>query len=419
MTLGTKHKTTMPFSITTFLLLLCLSSISKVTTSFQIPSPKGLSQTKIAELARKRFNNNDDLPMKGKVAVVTGAAGGIGSELVKVIHSLGGTVIAMDRDEQGLITLEQSLLCDNNAAAANDDDDTFIKLVTHHEDLNSVSASANDIKARFSTIDLLINNAGLGYVQDLTPGDTRMISRHGKDLAFTVNYLSHFLLTEKLLPCLEDAETKGRIVHVTSTFHWQVDGSEIAPRLESSSSSPGGEDPLVHRSNPKEQSSKHIARSYANTKLAQIWHSRSIRVRNCASVCACPTWAATGIAGEGAARDFLQKYAFAVEHCGPGLTSTINAMLRTEDELGDALNDGRSFVANCRMLDYIGGKDVWFTPSPWRDQLSGVVAAVLLFGQKFTHDEFIIQQTSPESFEDGEMRERFYQWSLKEVQPWL
>merc|ERR1719162_436368 len=93
-----------------------------------------------------------------------------------------------------------------------------------------------------------------------------MVSAQGKDFAFTVNYLSHFLLTEKLLQSLSNG---GRIVHVTSTFHWQVDGSELLPDRENGM-------PIAYQSDPTLQSPKHLERSYANTKLAQIWHSRSI-----------------------------------------------------------------------------------------------------------------------------------------------
>ena len=384
----------------------CLSLIPR-TKSFLVPQPVGLSQKKIIELARNRFQKrgDDDIPMDGKVVVITGAAGGIGNELCRVVHSLGATVVALDRDMNGLQHLQKSL----------EGGERFLPFRTHHEDLNSVAGVANEIKSRFLNIDVLINNAGLAYPQELTAGLPQMISANGKDLAFTVNYLSHFLLTEILLDNLSNAH--GRVVHMTSTFHWKVDGSELLP-------SPDGSDPIAFRSDPSEQCSKHVERSYANTKLAQIWYSRSIQTPNCSSVCACPTWAATGIAGE-AGRDFLRTYAFPVSNCGPGITSAINAILRTDAELGDALNNGRSFVANSRILEYLGGKETLLTSHfttnilGFRDALADVLAVVLLIGQRYTYRDFIIQQTSPESFDDEDKRKAFYQWSRKEVQPWL
>lgn len=380
--------------------------------SFIFPEPSGLSLKNVKELARKRFDKgcNYDYPMDGKVAVITGCAGGIGSELCRVIHSLGGTVVAIDRDAEGLKALQKSIYGQQEV-----DDGRLVQFITDHGNLEKVANTAEEIKSQFGGIDILVNNAGIGYPRELIPGAPQMISAHGKDLAFTVNYLSHFLLTEKLLENLSNAG--GRIIHLSSTFHWKVDGSELLP-------APDGSDPLVYRSNPKRQSQKHVERSYANTKLAQIWHSRSIQSSSCSSVCACPTWAATGIAGD-AGRDFLQKFAFPVSDCGPGVTSAINAILRTDDELGDALNNGKSFVANSRILEYMKGVDFWLTSNlvthklGWRDFIADILAAVLLFGQRYTHSDFIIQKTSPESFNDENKRAEFYQWSRKEVSRWL
>ena len=397
------------------LFVIILSHLTNESRSFSLlpKQPVGLSREKIAQLARKRFyrenNTNVETPMKEKVVVITGASGGIASQLCKVMYSLGATVIALDRNTIGLNQLQKQLTNDKV-----NENSRIITFTTHHEDLNSVRNVANEIMSKYPKIDVLVNNAGLSYSRDDTiPGSPSTISAHGNDLAFTVNYLSHFLLTTKLLPNLSKA--KGRIVHVTSTYHWQVSGSELLPSLG---------DPIAFKSNPKDQSSKHVERSYANTKLAQIWHSNALLCNNdvdCSSVCACPTWAATGIAGE-QSRTFLQKYAFPTENCGPGITSTINAILRTDDELGDALNNGKSFVANSRIIEYLWGIEKLLPFAQifgLRDFLSDMLAVVLLIGQRFTYDEFIIQRTSPESYNDQESRNIFYRWSLKAVEPWL
>lgn len=385
--------------------------------SFTVPQPVGLTQQKIIQLARRRYqidNEDDNTPMDGKIVVVTGAAGGIGCALCRTMHNLGATVIALDRNEKGLIDLQT--LLENNKS---NDDRRVLTFTTHHEDLSSVAGVADKIKASFPKIDVLINNAGLAYPQHMIPGSPAMISAHDKDLAFTVNHLSHVLLTEKLLDNLSNAN--GRIVHMTSSFHWKVDGSELMPHLNDDGSS---DDPIAFRSKPEEQSPKHVARSYANTKLAQIWYSRSVSssqaVPNCKSVCACPTWAATGIAGEDA-RDFLGNFAFPITNCGPGLTSALNAILRSDDDLGDALDNGRSFVANSRTVEYMWGLEFLITKlsGPLRDVLADILAVILLIGQRYTYEEFIIQETSPESFNDEGRRKTFYEWSLKEVQPWL
>jgi NAD(P)-dependent dehydrogenase (short-subunit alcohol dehydrogenase family) len=324
-----------------------------------------------------------------------------------------GTVVAMDRNSAGLEALQKALIKDYSDSSSDDARDRILMIPTYHEDLASVKEASEIIISRFGQVDLLVNNAGLSYSKDAKT------SAHGKDLAFTVNYLSHFLLTEKLLQSLSNG---GRIVHVTSSFHWKVDGSELLPDPENGI-------PLAYQSDPKLQSPKHVERSYPNTKLAQIWHSRSIAAEalprgvRCSSVCACPTWAATGIAGK-EGKNFLEKYAFPVSDCGPGITSAINGMFRTDEELGDALNDGTSFVANSRILENLFPRTLLASKFMtnilgWRDFNSNVVGFIMLFFQKYTHDDFIIQQTSPESFEDKEKRDRFYQWSKDEVKIWL
>ncbi len=380
-------------------------SIVPTVRSFFVPQPSGLTQQNIVELAKRRDGKDkcDDIPMDGKHIVITGAAGGIGSELCGALHSLGGTVIAIDRNERGLSDLQRSL-------GGNGNGKRLFTFTAHQEDLSSVASVAKKIKSSFPKIDVLINNAGLTYPRDSIPGSPGLLSAHGKDLSFTVNYLSHVLLTEVLLDNLSNAN--GRIVHVTSTFHWKVDGNELMPPED-------GSDPIALRSKPEDQSPEHVTRSYANSKLAQILYSRSIQSPNCKSVCACPTWAATGIAGEGA-RDFLGRYAFPISNQGPGVTSVLNAILRTDDELGDALGNGRSFVANSRILEYLWGLDFWLTklPGSLRDIVSDIISIILLLGQRYTHDEFIIQKTSPESFNDEGKMKAFYDWSVKEVQPW-
>jgi NAD(P)-dependent dehydrogenase (short-subunit alcohol dehydrogenase family) len=477
-----------------------VNSLTTTPTATATSFPRGISYDKIVELAQKRYCTNspkinDNEPMKGRVAVITGAAGGIGGEISTLIYRLGGTVIALDRNTNGLEQLRNKLLLQvmqpvqqqqqqqvvvhivdsdsdfdsdssntdadynninrNNTSNSDDDDESRIWTIqTNHEDLSSVASTAELIKSRYNHIDLLINNAGMTFPTDIHQQLTmeeegnnnrkNVISAHGKDLVFTVNYLSHFLLTEKLLPNLcsshnndnnNNNKEDGRIVHITSTYHWKVDGSELMIPDVSLDNNDG---PIAYQSDPKKQSLKHFERSYANTKLAQLWHSRAIGSRlkrqqqissstnTICSVCACPTWASTFIAGDDGSegKEFLDKYAYSISNCGPGITSSINAIFRQDDELDDAINDGSSFVANSRLVEYLYPANILSSnfitnKLKWRDALTDFVAVLLLLLQKFTHEELIIQQTSPESYQDKQKIDQFYEWSLKEVQQWL
>jgi len=44
----------------------------------------------------------------------------------------------------------------------------------------------------------------------------------GIDRSFATNYLSHVLLTEKLLPLLAQAKKGARVLQMSSSYHWQV-----------------------------------------------------------------------------------------------------------------------------------------------------------------------------------------------------
>ena len=90
-----------------------------------------------------------------RVAIVTGAAGGIGRAMVRGLLAAGIRVAAVDRDREPLAVLAANANKEGNA------DD----LLTIATDLTSDSAAEEITKAtrdRFGRIDILVNNAGIG-----------------------------------------------------------------------------------------------------------------------------------------------------------------------------------------------------------------------------------------------------------------
>jgi NAD(P)-dependent dehydrogenase (short-subunit alcohol dehydrogenase family) len=243
--------------------------------SLLLPQPSGLSKESITSLAQKRYRTDTSTmhPMEGKVAVITGAAGGIGGEISKILHSLGATIVALDCNKNGLEELQnylnsQSIEGIDNVRDFGDGSGRVWTIAIGQEDLSAVAATTDEIKKRYGKIDILLNNAGIGYKQASDVGK----AKNGMDLAFTVNYLSHFLLTEKLLETLSNASPKGRVVHLTSSFHWKVNGSALCPLPDGSI--------LASESDPSRQGPKHFERAYANSKLAQVWYSRCMRKKS-------------------------------------------------------------------------------------------------------------------------------------------
>jgi len=151
-----------------------------------------------------RWTATDVPSQSGRVAVVTGASGGIGLETATVLARRGATVVLACRDEGKADQAAGQL----RAAAP----DAHVQLV--HLDLaslGSVRQAAAEILASCPRLDLLINNAGVMYVPFQRTED-------GFELTLGTNHLGHFALTGLLLPRL--LETPGsRVVTVSSVAH--------------------------------------------------------------------------------------------------------------------------------------------------------------------------------------------------------
>ena len=90
-----------------------------------------------------------------RVALVTGAAGGIGRELVLGLLGSGLKVAAVDRTAQGLAELAQAAQERQHGA----------NLMTIEADLardESIDEIVAKARGRFGVIDILVNNAGVG-----------------------------------------------------------------------------------------------------------------------------------------------------------------------------------------------------------------------------------------------------------------
>src|SRR4051794_21272030 len=147
-----------------------------------------------------------DMPdQSGRVAVVTGANGGLGLETARELAAKGAHVVMAARNQE-------------KAAAAVEDiragqADASLEVVDL--DLSSqasVKEAAATILAAHDTIDLLINNAGVMGIPERKTAD-------GFEMQFGTNHLGHFALTALLMPALLRAGEGARIVTVTSTAH--------------------------------------------------------------------------------------------------------------------------------------------------------------------------------------------------------
>jgi NAD(P)-dependent dehydrogenase (short-subunit alcohol dehydrogenase family) len=140
-----------------------------------------------------------------KLAVVTGATGGLGYETALALARAGAEVLVTGRNaEKGRVAVEQIKRIVPSARVR------FAMLDL--SSLASIRAFAENMLANGRPVDLLINNAG---VMDLP---TRRLTEDGFELQFGTNHLSHFALTALLLPLLRKAQSP-RVVNVSSLAH--------------------------------------------------------------------------------------------------------------------------------------------------------------------------------------------------------
>jgi NAD(P)-dependent dehydrogenase (short-subunit alcohol dehydrogenase family) len=147
-----------------------------------------------------------DIPSQsGKLALVTGATGGLGYETALELARAGAEVLLTGRNEQkGSVAVERIKRAVPSAKVRFESLDLA--------SLSSVRAFATRMIANGQPLDLLVNNAG---VMDL-PG--RRLSEDGFELQFGTNHLGHFALTGLLLPLLRLAKAP-RVVNVSSLAH--------------------------------------------------------------------------------------------------------------------------------------------------------------------------------------------------------
>ena len=141
----------------------------------------------------------------GKVAVITGAAGGIGRELAAQLVSEGAAVVLADIDHAGLEETADKLRADGGQVEA---------VVTDVTDRDSVHALADAAYARFGAVDILCAHVGimgstLAPVWEVPFDDWQQV--------FAINTTGVKHAIDAFLPRMMEAGREGHVV-VTSSM---------------------------------------------------------------------------------------------------------------------------------------------------------------------------------------------------------
>ncbi|QHK22187.1 SDR family NAD(P)-dependent oxidoreductase [Pseudarthrobacter psychrotolerans] len=133
--------------------------------------------------------------MDGTVALVTGAAGGLGSAVASGLAREGAVVVVVGRSTtraeeamEGIRRLVPDALLE--------------PLVCDLSVQSSIHTAAADFLSRHDRLDVLVNAAGVFRKQ-------RQVTSDGLELTFATNVMAYFLLTNLLLDALKYAATTG------------------------------------------------------------------------------------------------------------------------------------------------------------------------------------------------------------------
>lgn len=144
---------------------------------------------------------------KGKVALVTGASGGIGKQYAKELASRGSDVILVARSKEKLEALAAELSSTYRIRT--------YSLPTDLSKANSVASLAQQIVDLNLNVDILINNAGFG-----THGRFETISNDEEQEMINLNISTIVGMTHQFLPYMQQ-QRSGIIVNVASLSSFQ------------------------------------------------------------------------------------------------------------------------------------------------------------------------------------------------------
>ena len=139
-----------------------------------------------------------------KTCVITGVTSGIGEQCALILASKGFEIIGIGRSEKRCLNTQNKITKISN-------NQSFIINKCDLSDHKQIKELSKKISSQTKKIDLLINNAGGIFLN-------RELDNQNIEMTFSVNYLSHFLLTGLLLETILSTKN-SQIINVSSIAH--------------------------------------------------------------------------------------------------------------------------------------------------------------------------------------------------------
>jgi NAD(P)-dependent dehydrogenase (short-subunit alcohol dehydrogenase family) len=155
-----------------------------------------------------------EMKLKGRAAIVTGAARGVGRGIALHLASLGASVLVADRDFGAAREWGEELTQDN---VAREIQAAGGQSALYEGDLTRREAAAEMTKAcldAFGRVDILVNNAG-GMVVPVERSYPSMVPDEDDRLIFDLNYRTMVHCCQAVLPVMKE-QKEGAIVNVSS-----------------------------------------------------------------------------------------------------------------------------------------------------------------------------------------------------------
>lgn len=144
--------------------------------------------------------------IKGKTAIITGAASGMGRATAHLFAREGANVVVTDLKQDAVDLVVSEI----NAAGI----DHVVGWALDVGDHDAVRIIVDRTAEKFGGIDIIVNNAGFAHLVSFDAGDDYDVSW---ERSIRVMLTSHQWMVRAALPWLEKSPEGGRIVNVAST----------------------------------------------------------------------------------------------------------------------------------------------------------------------------------------------------------
>lgn len=257
--------------------------LSKVALAFAIGVPVMMMLYRFWMLGftLSSWDEGDIQDLTGKIAIVTGANMGLGFETARQMAEHGAKVVLGCRSMAKCEDAKSRILKGKASAEV-------MAMLLDLSEPESVEKFVEEFKGKFSSLDYLINNAGI-------MGTHFGRNSKGWENQIATNHLGHFILTGRLMDLLK--KSKGRVVNHSSAYAAQA----IIYGAQRNSAHPGSKAmPMVNLTDWNWQEHDYCPwGAYAQSKRANLYFTYELNRRYAAqgvTAAAChPGGSATGL----------------------------------------------------------------------------------------------------------------------------